>query len=135
MRFSVVFTGTGDKRASIYTPVKCIGTDVVVQIRRELVGEDISIDLISCTIDEIHTNVHISVTEEKALTIPGFKKNNTIYVKTRDGALNQFVEDKISVDRNGVTGEIEDVEIVPIVNEEAILAAWIADGCPGSDWR
>jgi hypothetical protein len=130
MQFDVIFTGEGDRRASVYLNARSLGTIDVDKLRED--NPDLPIESISCVVSELKQNVSFKLTEEQARAIPSFKRTGTVYVHGKDGFLNGFVKEKIYIDRDSVTQEVVEAGFIPCVDKEAILEAWTKDGFPAN---
>ena len=128
MKYEIVFKGVNGTK-SVDVGARSIGTEDVKEIR-EVVKEDVPLEIIDCIVSGLTENIIVPVPEKTAQKIPHFNQHNTVYIETGEGGLNEFVEELVAKQRNPVTDGLESVELIQSSCLRKIFVAWQDAGYP-----
>lgn len=133
MKFKVCFNlKSGSYGYPVAIDGRRIGTDDVIAIRKEA-GCNVPLGRISDWRDSSKFSPDVELNFETALEVDQLKNRNTAHVCVPDGFLNEFVEERISIQRDKETGEVLHANLYPALNSSKLLEAWIEAGYP-DEW-
>jgi len=114
----------------LWAHVNPIGLTGVDRIRQE-VGAILPLDRIApkCT-SLVSSEVNIEIKEKVARDSNLFDFSNKIEIKVPEEFLNSFVIEVVKVDKNPETGEILHACIETVLDTQAVIKWWEAEGFP-----
>lgn len=139
MKFVIKFRGEHVEKAPEY-PYRTafavgmkdatLGMDDLDRIRSELEIPNLDPERVSKDVYRLYTSPGIKLPEHIARHSGHFKEGCSATAKVRTNALNQFVSTQIEAKRDLSSGAVENVKLMYVLDEEAVIDAWQDAGFP-----